>query len=169
VNNGLPTNAIIASLAIKGDTILAGTKGSGVFISTNNGSSWTAGNWGLGNLYILSLAINGNDIYAGTYGGVWKTSLVGFGIKDINNNESDIAIYPNPATNNIIIESSYASLRGSQQAAIEILNIQGQLIKSLSVNNINKTSIDVSSLQSGLYVVEAKTGNGVIVNKFIKE
>ena len=41
----------------------------GVFLSTNNGSSWYAVNNGLYATDILSLAISGNKIFAGTENG----------------------------------------------------------------------------------------------------
>lgn len=74
---------------------------------------------------------------------------------------ASVAIYPNPASYTITIESP-------QPAVIEILNIQGQLIKTLATTG-NKTNIDVSALPSGVYVVEVKTEKGVEVKKFIKE
>jgi hypothetical protein len=70
-------------------------------------------------------------------------------------------LYPNPAIDNITIEIQ-------QQATIEILSIEGQLIKSISSSD-NKTNIDVSALPKGMYVVEVKTENGIKMKKFIKE
>jgi hypothetical protein len=72
-----------------------------------------------------------------------------------------VKIIPNPTSDNITIESH-------REAVIEITNIQGQLIKTLSTTG-NKTNIDVSTFPSGVYVVEVKTGKGVAVSKFIKE
>jgi len=72
-----------------------------------------------------------------------------------------IKIYPNPATNNITIESP-------QQAIIEMLNIQGQLIKILTANSY-KTNIDVSAFPKGMYVVKVKTEKGIKIKKLIKE
>ncbi|MGD0710430.1 MAG: beta-propeller fold lactonase family protein [Bacteroidales bacterium] len=77
------------------------------------------------------------------------------------NSANNIAIYPNPATDNLTIETP-------QKAIIEISNIQGQLIKTLATSG-NKTNIDVSALPGGMYIVEVKTEKGVMVNKFIKE
>ncbi|MFA4852485.1 MAG: T9SS type A sorting domain-containing protein [Bacteroidales bacterium] len=72
-----------------------------------------------------------------------------------------IKVYPNPTTNNITIESP-------QQAVIEILNIQGQLIKTITANS-NKTNVDVSAFPCGVYVVEVKTEQGVAIKKFVKQ
>jgi hypothetical protein len=81
-------------------------------------------------------------------------------IKEIKQ-EYFILVYPNPATINLTIETP-------QKAVIEITNIQGQLVKTIKATG-NKTNIDVSALPGGVYIVQAKTVNGVSVSKFIKE
>ena len=68
------TNTIVFALAINssGD-IFAGTRGDGVFRSTNNGDSWSAINTGVTNTVVFALAINSSgDIFAGTGGGVFR-------------------------------------------------------------------------------------------------
>ena len=72
-----------------------------------------------------------------------------------------LGIYPNPATNNITIEIP-------QKSEIEILNINGQIIKTINNNN-TKTTIDLENLSSGVYIIKAKTDRGIAMNKFIKE
>ncbi len=72
-----------------------------------------------------------------------------------------IGIYPNPATNNITIEIQ-------QKSEIEILNINGQIIKTID-NNDAKTTIDLGNLSSGVYILKAKTDKGIAIKKFIKE
>jgi hypothetical protein len=82
-------------------------------------------------------------------------------INQINNQQNpNIDIYPNPAVNNLTIESP-------QSAIIEITNIQGQLIKTFTISG--KTNIDISSLPSGVYIIEAKTDKEMTVKKFVKE
>jgi parallel beta-helix repeat protein len=72
-----------------------------------------------------------------------------------------MSIYPNPATNNITIEIP-------QKSEIEILNINGQIIKTI-YNNNTKTTIDLENLSSGVYIIKAKTDRGIAMKKFIKE
>jgi photosystem II stability/assembly factor-like uncharacterized protein len=57
-------NNYVESLAIKGDTIVAGTGDGSVYFSSNSGSSWEA--TGLTNTFfhVISLAISGNNIFA---------------------------------------------------------------------------------------------------------
>ena len=82
------------------------------------------------------------------------------GLNELSDNKN-IYIYPNPVTDNIFIEAQ-------QKATIEILNIQGQLIKTIAANS-NKTNVDISALPSGVYIIEVKTEKGIAVKKFIKE
>jgi parallel beta-helix repeat protein len=72
-----------------------------------------------------------------------------------------MVVYPNPATNSITIEIQ-------QKSQIEIINIKGQVIKT--INSINpKTTIDIENIPSGVYVVKAKTDKGIAIRKFVKE
>lgn len=73
VNAGLPANADISSLVpapaeagttgTHGNNIFAGTYGSGIFLSTNNGTSWRS--CGFNGSYVWSLAASDTIIYAG--------------------------------------------------------------------------------------------------------
>ena len=83
-------------------------------------------------------------------------------VPEINNlNSFPLSVYPNPATDNLTIEIL-------QESEIEILNIQGQLIKTLAASS-DKTSVDISSFHSGVYFVKIKTEKGIVVKKIVKE
>jgi len=61
-----------------GTNLLAGTVG-GVFLSTDNGTSWNAVNTGLTNTYVLNLTVRNNpaggtDIFAGTSNGLFLST-----------------------------------------------------------------------------------------------
>ncbi|MBK7032468.1 MAG: hypothetical protein IPH49_04205 [Ignavibacteria bacterium] len=65
-----PHGGDIRCMAVSDTNLFAGTYGSaGVFLSTNNGASWTAVNTGLTNNIVLSLAVSGSNLFAGTDGG----------------------------------------------------------------------------------------------------
>ncbi|NVO02532.1 MAG: T9SS type A sorting domain-containing protein, partial [Bacteroidetes bacterium] len=82
------------------------------------------------------------------------------GIIENNSNEYILEIFPNPVTNSMSIQTMQNSL-------IEITNLQGQVIKS--IHNLDKTTtIDVSNLSNGLYLIKATSGKGIIVRKFVK-
>ena len=63
-----PTSGDVRSLAVMGTNLFAATYADGVFLSTNNGESWTAVNTGLTNMTVFSLAVMGSNIFAGTNG-----------------------------------------------------------------------------------------------------
>jgi hypothetical protein len=161
-NTGL-TNYNVLALGTDGNNVFAGIYGGGVFWSSNNGNNWVAINTGLTyyNL-VVSLAVMGNNLFAGTNGGgVWKLPLSTLGIKEINNNVSNIAVYPNPAIKDLTIKTS-------QEATIEILNIQGQTILQQILQQ-GKTDIDISGLAKGVYILRLLSNDKTDVTKIVKE
>ena len=73
---------------------------------------------------------------------------------------SKIKIYPNPATD-IVHIASEAPLK-----KIEIYTLTGQLVK---MTNGNITSLDISRLESGNYLLKLFTGEGVVSGLFVKK
>ncbi len=74
IDNGLPDPTLLVSrihaFAVSGQNLYAGTDGDGIFVSTNNGSTWTAlPDIGLTEPYISSILVNNGVLYAGTFGG----------------------------------------------------------------------------------------------------
>jgi len=63
-----PYGGYIRCFAVSGTNIFAGT-GGGVFLSANNGTSWTDVNKGLTNTDVQALAVSGTNLFAGTWGG----------------------------------------------------------------------------------------------------
>jgi sugar lactone lactonase YvrE len=72
-----------------------------------------------------------------------------------------INVYPNPTTKNITIETI-------EKSTIEVLNIQGQILKSIISENTS-TTIDLLNFSSGIYFIKATSEKGIGVRKFIKE
>jgi len=130
--------------------------------TTNAGNTWTAEISGVTNVLYSVFFTDANTGYAvGDNGTILKTLNGGIAdISELFNNENDISVYPNPAINNIIVESS-------QQAEIKISNIKGQLIKTIAAN-AGKACINVSEFSSGVYIVEVKTQKGIFRKKFVK-
>ena len=83
VNNGLP-GAYISALCVDGTNLFAGTE-VGVFLSTNNGTSWTAVNTGLPSSWVYALAVSGTNLFAGTWaGGVFRSTDSGTSWSAVN-------------------------------------------------------------------------------------
>ncbi len=82
VNNGLPANNSIRSLATNGNIIVAGIEDSGVFLSTNNGQLWTSVN---DSLIALDIVIKDSNIFVGTDKGVFLSPNNGVSWMAVNN------------------------------------------------------------------------------------
>jgi hypothetical protein len=63
------TTTDVRSLLVSCINLFAGTYGGGVFLSTNDGTSWTQVNTGLTNTNVRSLAVKDANLFAGTWGG----------------------------------------------------------------------------------------------------
>jgi len=124
----------------------------------NGGANWTSQSSGI-NMGLSSVFFtNDNTGYVvGGGGTILKTTNGGVGISELNYGENNINVFPNPVINIISIECP-------QSAIIEISNIQGQLIKTFLSNNRIK-SFDVSELSSGLYILNVRTENSVVMKK----
>ncbi len=76
-------------------------------------------------------------------------------------NNQKIEIYPNPAKNQLFVNNTY-----SKDATYEVYNNIGKQVKMEKLNGI---SIDISDLQSGLYILKIKTEGSEQIQKFIKQ
>ncbi|MBQ1653978.1 MAG: T9SS type A sorting domain-containing protein [Bacteroidales bacterium] len=76
---------------------------------------------------------------------------------------SEIALFPNPATDILNITTSETI------SEIEIVNTLGQVVKRIEVNSDNAVC-DVEELKAGVYVVRIRTASATLSQrKFIKE
>ncbi len=76
--------------------------------------------------------------------------------------KSNIKMYPNPTSTNFTIEAQ------DNIEKIAILNMLGQEVISKSLNN-QQATIDISSLQVGVYVVKATINGIVSTSRIVKE
>jgi hypothetical protein len=83
------------------------------------------------------------------------------GIKEL---QSQISIYPNPATTEVIIETSAIQT----QSQLSIMNLSGEEIISYKITQ-PKTKIDVATLPNGVYFVRLTNDRTVGIGKFIKK
>jgi hypothetical protein len=63
-------------------------------------------------------------------------------------------VYPNPANGQVLILISEIS-----DYEIKLVDITGRAVITSEINQDNKTKVDVSQLQNGIYFVQI-TGNG---------
>jgi hypothetical protein len=88
------------------------------------------------------------------------------GITDIEENNSSLMLYPNPATDNITIETKVNDTK--QKELISVCDILGNIILQQPVLQI-KTNINISDLRTGVYLIKVETNNGVMIKKLVKE
>jgi hypothetical protein len=89
-----PNSKRVTSFALSGTNLFAGTDGSHVYLSTNNGADWTAVNNGLTNSYVNALITSGTNLFAGTNGsGVYLSTDNGANWTAVNNGLTDSFVY----------------------------------------------------------------------------
>lgn len=95
----------------------------------------------------------------------WKAtfSCLVLATDDVNIKDSSIHIYPNPAKNMIVI-SSKEGLK-----SYKIYDEAGRLVLSKSSLKGNKIEVNLSSIQTGNYVVSVETEKQTITKKLIKQ
>ncbi|MBP6827993.1 MAG: hypothetical protein KA165_15630 [Saprospiraceae bacterium] len=84
---GMPPGSdtpLVMAMASAGNLLAAGIYGHGIYISTDNGSSWKPANFNLGDYQVRSLKVVGQDLLAGVDGGVWKRPLSDFGLNQFS-------------------------------------------------------------------------------------
>lgn len=84
-------------------------------------------------------------------------------IADTNSNEilTTVSLYPNPTKDVLNIETNSAT-----KLNYSVINYLGQVVKSGSIEN---SSINVSNLNAGIYILEVNDGQKSVTKKFIKE
>jgi len=92
-----PYGGMINSLAVSGTNLFAGTGGGGVFLSTNNGTSWIA--TGLTKGWVSALAVSGTNLFAGTEGGVFLSTNNGTSWTSIGLTNRDVLALTISGTN----------------------------------------------------------------------
>ncbi len=125
------------------------------------GNVYVAGNFYSSAITFGSFTLNntgGSDIFVAKFG-------TGASINEFSNNTM-ITVYPNPVTDKLQIEVPQKSVL--IVIDIEILNIEGQTIKTIFSNSKSAT-VDLTGLSSGVYIVRVKTAKEIITKKFIKE
>lgn len=94
-----------------------------------------------------------NYIFGANYGQPWYSTL-----STQNSIENKIAVYPNPASEYLIV----SGLEGVSK--VEILSITGQLVQSLEFENEVRLNLN---LNTGMYLVKVTNNNQTSTKKII--
>jgi photosystem II stability/assembly factor-like uncharacterized protein len=138
---------------------------SGVFYSNDDGDTWADVSQGLINNNILELTIKDSTLFVGTDGsGIWKRPLAEMIVPKKQRVQiepySELTVSPNPSSGQITL---YGLPDNTEH--VEVLNMMG-------VNMLDtqpSTTLDVSVLPAGLYVVRVVTRSRSLVRSFVKE
>ncbi|MFK7920946.1 MAG: T9SS type A sorting domain-containing protein [Bacteroidia bacterium] len=93
---------------------------------------------------------------------IWATAIDAFGKAGVN----ELSLYPNPANTDFVVK---LSLDRPQTYSLSLVNTKGQIVwqKSYVANSISQNEIIVSSLPSGLYMIQLQTEEGSISKRVI--
>lgn len=136
------------------------------YIDNDTENNWIPFSNNLPNVEISELEINfvSNELFASTYGrGLWKSNLYEAGLNVDKYELNNIAVYPNPASNELNI-----SWNKGDEVTIKLFNTNGSLVyyqKNKSL--IEPYKINTSQLSTGLYYLKINTRNAVITKKVI--
>lgn len=101
-----------------------------------------------------AVTLDGNSINNTTTLGIANLSL-----------ENGIAMYPNPAQNNITIKNS----NNIQLDQLAIYDVYGKLINTINLSDMQQEKIiNVSNLASGLYMIQIQSDGARITKRLIK-
>lgn len=150
-----PMVAGIVALMLEANPILSATQAKAILkitarLDQNTGAIGPNGHlqwgWGKANAYA---AVKASELLAS--------------VGDIQMKENLFAMYPNPATNHVVIDLE----RQDAIHAIEFFQIDGKASKSINSIFYGKADIDVSDLPKGLYLVRIQTANQFAMEKLL--
>jgi ligand-binding sensor domain-containing protein len=137
-----PLGGYIKSIVSANGSLFTAVYGAGVFISTDNGSSWSARNTGLTNLVICTLVTDGTNLFVGTMGGgVFMSSNSGMSWSVVNIGLYDGNITALAVRNNNMFAGTYMGniYRSTDNGTnwTKIFSIQGSpIINALFIDDI---------------------------------
>lgn len=168
-NNGLKSGKV-STFVIEDSIIFAGSRGGGVYLSTNNGESWIQKNSGIKDTCVRALAISSNNIYAGTWdGGIFRAKISDLitSVETEKDENNSLAIFPNPVLNELNIKLENEITFDNSQIKI-FSGLGNEIVLPNPVINENNIQLNVSSLPQGLYYISVSSLGKVERMKFIK-
>ncbi len=135
-----------------------------VYHTYDGGDTWT-GPQSFYDAQIQDMFFLDNQGWLGGWSGLIATSSFFVDIENKHNNNSEINIFPNPASSLLEVNMNDHS---DKILVVEVLNVQGQKVLSVTeLSNNNYLNIDISSLVSGTYFVHIITSKNEAFNKII--
>jgi hypothetical protein len=95
---------------------------------------------------------------------VLKANGVNIGVEENQTLSSFLTVYPNP-TNDFL---SLDKVNEINIDKIEVIDLSGRVVMT-SFSNENRTTIDLTSLNSGIYILKVESDNGTLTQKIVKQ
>jgi hypothetical protein len=149
-------NPYVLGLTCQGQNIFS-SNDFGMFLSMNNGLTWSSIQGNLGNRNVMSVYVNSANVYAGTWGwGVWSRPLSDFGICNVPAVQAANISFTNVTANSVTV--NWWNGDGGRR----IVKIKPANGFTAPVNG-NDYSANAAYTGSGEQVVYNGTGNSVTV------
>ena len=110
----------------------------------------------------------GEDVNGELYitNGTSVSKLVDTSMSTISLNESEVTIFPNPATNELYIKNN----NNLALQNISIADLTGKVVFNQDIQNIDSNAVNITSLAKGIYLVTVETQSGLTAtSKIIKQ
>jgi hypothetical protein len=153
-------------LAVSGNIVFAGTSG-GIFISADNGTSWTAYSFGPTDVSFLSFAVSGGNLFAGTPHGVWLRPVSEILSSADAYRRREILSHPpfkiSPSCRDASIVAVEFTVPHSDRVAIALYDPAGREVVSLINKPLDAGAYryfwDTHRLAQGCYAVRLQVGS----------
>lgn len=146
-------------LALAGNALVVSME-SGLLLSTDQGATWRSIKDGLPSPIINYLHVKDNTVYAGTNSGLWYRSLSELTGVEEQDETVSLQIYPNPSTGVFTLSSS------RNMVQLDVYNLLGECVYSARPNTAG-TQLNLQHLAKGIYNVNIRTENKLLINKKI--
>jgi hypothetical protein len=110
----------------------------------------------------------GEDVNGELYitNGTSVSKLVDTSLSTLSLNESQVTIFPNPATNELYIKNN----NNLALQNISIADLTGKVVFNQDIQNIDSNAVNITSLAKGIYLVTVETQSGLTAtSKIIKQ
>jgi hypothetical protein len=79
---------------------------------------------------------------------------------------AELVVFPNPASTQLNLRADVIS--GTTEASVELIDLQGRVVRRRSVNLAQTSTIDIADLTDGLYILNVRSAGGSYTAKVIK-
>ena len=113
-------------------------------------------------------AFDAEGIWLGGWSGMQANQFFGFLINSTETlaaNQDDLQVFPNPASETLTITLENATF--GEAAMIQLYNLDGKLVQQHSTETPDHSTIRLSDIPAGMYLLQVKTNGQVYTEKLV--